>query len=163
MPTIRSSALPRAAGLLVLSALAACANPRADEALFAQTALIGMPRQTLLSCAGVPERTATVDNLEYFTYRSARVVSFPSTAFSFVGTRYAGDVGVAVGIPLYAQDVRSYSCEATFTLRNGRVERIVYTGDDSSGGARLAQCYNIVENCLQILPGEAPASMPAPE
>src|SRR3954454_22104349 len=59
-------------------ALASCANPRADEALFAQQAFIGMPKQTLLSCAGVPERSTTVDNLEYFTYTSNRTVVYQS-------------------------------------------------------------------------------------
>src|SRR3546814_18458621 len=42
----------------IVAVLAACANPRADPAAYAQNALIGMPEDALLSCAGVPDRTA---------------------------------------------------------------------------------------------------------
>jgi len=149
---------------LLLAALAlplgSCANPRADEALFAQRAFIGMSKQTLLSCAGVPERSATIDNVEYFTYGSQRIVSYPSSNWGWYGRHGPGWAGwpyYGYDWPATTYDVRSYSCEATFTLRNGKVERVVYGGDDGAGGSRLAQCYNIVENCLTQVPHPTPS------
>jgi hypothetical protein len=145
-------------------ALASCANPRADEALFAQHALIGMPKQTLLSCAGVPERSTTVDNLEYFTYTSSRTVAYQSyVPYMGPGRFY----GYGYGYPYYSgyaptYDLRSFSCQATFTLRNGVVERLVYGGPEGVGPSQLAQCQTIIETCLAMVPRQTPiASSPA--
>ncbi|UEM04676.1 hypothetical protein JL101_004315 [Skermanella rosea] len=153
------AAFPLRPALLGLSAaaLASCANPRADEALFAQTAFVGMPKETLLSCAGVPERMATVDNLEYFTYTSNRTVVYQSYTPLMGFSRYPYH-GYGYGFPYYGSfaptyDFRNFSCQATFTLRNGVVERIVYGGPEGIGGSQLAQCQTIIENCLAQIPG----------
>lgn len=131
--------------------LAGCANPAADQALFAQSALIGMPKDTLLSCAGVPDRQATVDNRDYFTYRSARIVSYPSPTLGLYGGGWGPHYGYGLGWPSYGSEVASFDCDATFSLRNGVVERVVY-GGATGGAARLGQCYAIVQNCLALIP-----------
>jgi hypothetical protein len=144
------SATPRTARRLTLAAIAtaitACANPAADRAVTAQSALVGMPKSVLLSCAGVPERQAAADNREFFTYHTGRIVSYPATTGAF----YPGPWrpwGYGWGWPAYTADVRSYACEATFTLRNGVVERVVY-----GGGSSLGECGAIVQNCLAQAP-----------
>ncbi|ALJ37607.1 hypothetical protein D9623_20060 [Azospirillum brasilense] len=142
--------------LLTTGLLGGCANPAADQAMVAQNALIGMPKQTLLSCAGVPERQTTAGDLEFFTYRSNRLYSYPSWG------GYGGYWGYPYGAwGGYGYDVRSVDCDATFTLRNGAVERIVY-GGSSSGGSRLGQCYAIVQNCLSQVPSQSPQPSMAP-
>ncbi|QQP90501.1 hypothetical protein IGS68_04405 [Skermanella sp. TT6] len=147
---------------LCAGALASCANPRADEALFAQTAFVGMPKETLLSCAGVPERMAEVGNLEYFTYSSNRTVVYQSYSPLLGYGRYPYH-GYGYGFPYYGSfaptyDFRSFSCNATFTLRDGVVERIVYGGPEGVGGSQLAQCQTIIENCLaQVAAPATPA------
>ena len=157
-PPRRKSVLLGAAAI----ALASCANPRADEALFAQQAFIGMPKQTLLSCAGVPERSTTVDNLEYFTYTSTRTVAYQSyVPYMGPGRFY----GYGYGYPYYGgyaptYDFRSFSCQATFTLRNGVVERLVYGGPEGVGPSQLAQCQTIIETCLALVPRQTPDFSP---
>jgi hypothetical protein len=140
--------------------LAACANPAADHALYAQSALVGMPKATLLSCAGVPDRQAAVDNLEFFTYRSGRISSSPGS-LGLWGGRWGPGFGYGLGGPLYDADIRSTTCEATFTLRNGAVERLVY-GGSPGGGSTLGQCYHVVENCLAQIPQTIPQTAPQP-
>jgi hypothetical protein len=146
-------------------ALASCANPRADQALFAQQAFIGMPKQTLLSCAGVPERSTTIGNMEYFTYTSNRIVAYQSYV-PYMGPGHF--YGYGYGYPYYSgfaptYDLRSFSCQATFTLRNGVVEQLVYGGPEGTGPSQLAQCHTIIENCLALVPQQTPqASAPAP-
>lgn len=142
--------------------LGGCANPAADQALFAQNALIGMPKATLLSCAGVPERQAAVDNREFFTYRSGRIVSYPSPSVGLWGGHWGPRYGYGLGYhdwPDYGTEVASVDCEATFSLRNGVVERIVY-GGATGGATRLGQCYAIVQNCLALIPPPIPAPKP---
>ncbi|MBP2227770.1 hypothetical protein J2847_001052 [Azospirillum agricola] len=143
----------------VVGTLAACANPAADQALMAQTALVGMPKATLLSCAGVPDRQATVDNREFFTYRSVRIASYPSPGVGLYGTGWGPHYGYGWGWPAYGSEVYSFDCDATFSLRNGVVERVTYGG--SSGGAtRLGQCYAIIQNCLAQAPSVSAPSNP---
>ncbi|WP_207456254.1 hypothetical protein [Azospirillum sp. SYSU D00513] len=138
--------------------LASCANPAAEQALFAQNALTGMPKETLLSCAGVPDRQATAGNMEYFTYSSSRIVTYPGSSLGFYGGPWGPHYGYGAGFPAFAPEVASLECEATFTLRNGVVERIVY-GGHSGAGSRLGQCYTIVQNCLALVP-PPPAGQP---
>lgn len=147
-----------AAGALVLG-LGACANPQADQALFAQQAFVGMPAETLLSCAGVPARQASVDNLDYFTYTSERIVSrsIPSAGISpywhpWYGWRYASPFW---GFGNDRTEVESRNCDATFTLKNGVVQQVVYNSASDGRSARLGQCYQIVENCLARIPPQA--------
>lgn len=143
----------------VAGVLSACANPAADQALFAQNALVGMPKATLLSCAGVPDRQASVDNRDYFTYRSARIVSYPSPTVGMYGGGWGPHYGYGWGWPAYGSEIASFDCDATFSLRNDVVERVVYGG--SSGGAtRLGQCYAIVQNCLALI--SPPPARPTP-
>lgn len=147
--------LPALAGL---GLLAACANPAADQALHAQAALVGMPKATLLSCAGVPDRQAAVDNQEFFTYRAGRVVAIPGSVGAW-GGRWGPDYGWGWGYPAYDTEIRTMSCEATFTLRNGAVERLVYAGTPGGAGT-LGQCWQIVGNCLALVPQTAPQTIP---
>ena len=141
--------------------LVACANPAADQALYAQSALVGMPKATLLSCAGVPDRQATADNLEFYTYHSGRITSTPTGSLGLWGGRRGPGFGYGWGYPLYDVDVRSTTCEATFTLRNGAVERLVYGGAPGGGGT-LGQCWYVVQNCLALAPQQTPRPGGAP-
>lgn len=157
----QSAGLALVAGL----ALAGCANPQADQALYAQRAFVGMPKQVLLSCAGVPDREARVDNIEYYTYNSERVTSTPSMHGGWGGPGW-GPYGWhrpwwGFDYP-YANDIETRSCKATFTLRDGVVEKVVYGGATEAGSARLGQCYTIVQNCLGTVPGAGPGSGPQP-
>ena len=142
------------AGLALAAAAAAflggCANPRADAALYARTALVGMPKKTLLSCAGVPDKTAAVDNLEYFTYasRQTQVRSYPTGGF-WGGSGWWGG---GMSAPLYDTYADTASCETTFVLRNDQVQSITYGGASQAGVERLNQCYHVVENCLALVP-----------
>lgn len=162
MRSIRLRGIPPVAASGILLLLAACANPRAEQALAAQQALVGMSKQTLLSCAGVPERSATVDDLDYFTYASRHTVAYPSSTASFWGSPYWSPrwgYGYGLGVPFDTYDLRTFACEATFTLRDGVVERVVYAGA-VAGTDRLGQCYAIVENCLAPAPARSAAGTP---
>ncbi len=138
----------RVAGLVLgVSAafLTACATGSgAEVARRAQTALVGMPKERLLSCAGVPDRQASVDGRDYYTY-----VARPAAAYSPLGSigigagsfGSGGGLGLGFGVPVGGW---SSSCEATMVLgRGGAVEQVTYPA-----GASPAACAPIVENCL---------------
>lgn len=149
----------RGPGLAILAALtvSGCANRQADQALYAQDAFIGMPVQTLLACAGVPDQRASVDNLDFFTYTSERVTTSPvSTGFGF-GRRspwsgWGWGWGLETGV--YG-DTETRSCKATFTLKDGKVTQLVYGGSTGEAAGRLPQCYTVVQNCLALIPQQS--------
>jgi hypothetical protein len=145
---------PLSTGLfLTLAAvlLASCANPNADRAADARQVLVGMPKETLLSCAGVPQRSAQIDNSEFLTYTSSDYSGGgPSTSIGVAGGSGGSGVGIGLGFPLFGGGYSS-SCEANFTVRNGVVQQLNYTGS-SGASASLGQCYRIVENCLALVP-----------
>jgi hypothetical protein len=153
-----------AAGALL--GLSACANPQADQAMFAQQAFVGMPKQFLLSCAGVPTRSATVDNVEYYTYTSERLVSTPtgprfSAAYGYYRP-WSPWYGWGVGFDDYPE-IETRDCQATFTMKDGVVTRIVYNSATDGQSARLGQCYRIVENCLSMVPHQTQAAPAQPQ
>lgn len=138
--------IPARAAMAALLAigLAGCANSRAQQAEIARTALVGMPEEVLLSCAGVPDRSRSDGYRDYFTYESERLYSTPSASFGvFGGSRH---FGTGIGIP-FGTDVHSDMCEATFTLENGIVSNITYNTVPGIG-SRYGQCYYIVQSCL---------------
>ena len=143
---------PLAAGGLLLG-LAACANPRAEEAANARTALVGLNREQVLACAGVPARTAVSGEREFFTYESQSVSGYgPSTGFGlgiggWGGGRYG--TGIGLGLPLGGGEVRRETCQATFVLERGVVRELNYA--DPQGGSGLAQCQRIVGPCMDVM------------
>jgi hypothetical protein len=139
--------------------VAGCASQQADQAAFAQKALVGMPKERLLACAGAPDKMATADATEYYTYTSQRLVSTPNLRGSFgygYGRRWSPFFGYyGLGYD-DGPDIQSQDCKATFIIKNGAVQGIVYGSDSDGPSARLSQCYRIVENCLS--PAVPPAA-----
>jgi hypothetical protein len=141
-----------AAGLLL--GATACANPRAEEAANARTALVGMSREQVLACAGVPARSAVSGEREFFTYESQSVSGSggPSAGFGlgiggWGGGRYG--TGIGMGVPLGGGDVRRDTCQATFVMERGVVRELNYA--DPQGNSNLGQCQRIVGPCMDAM------------
>jgi hypothetical protein len=149
MPALRQPLLLTSIALGALS-LAACENPRADAALSAQQGLVGMPKAILLQCAGVPTRSANADGLEILTYDTQKLQADPNGGFYGAGGwgwgRPWGWGGAGWGWG--GGGTQSRSCSATFTIKDGKIFKLVYGSSDSEGVNRYDQCYAIVENCL---------------
>ena len=148
---------PRKGGIALavpalLALTTACADPGADAALAAQSALIGMPKGTLLSCAGVPQREASSGGEEFLTYQTGSITYYappPPIGYPWgvPGWRYrALDYDPWDYYPPVPGDVVDRRCEATFTLDRGVVQRLVYRA--TSQGS----CAPIVQNCLALVP-----------
>jgi hypothetical protein len=136
-----------AAGTLLLGA---CADRHAGEARAAQTALVGMPKPVLLSCAGAPDRTEVANDTEYLTYVAGPTAGASSNPRGSLGVAGGSGGGFGMGVGLGFNLGGGYSsdgCIATFTLQGDRVTRLVYR-DNTVGNA----CYSIVENCLSTAP-----------
>ena len=134
--------------VILLPLLAACASTRSDQAALARTALVGLPKSNLLSCAGAPWRSYVDAGVEYMTYVSQSVDGAYGSSIGF-GYGFGGGrtgYGLGFGLPL-GTDVRSRYCEATFRIEQDRVTGVNYVSD-SGYGEQYSECFTIVESCL---------------
>jgi hypothetical protein len=139
--------------LLALTVLGACANPRAESAASAQQSLIGLPKSVLIQCAGAPAQSATADGVEVMTYTSTKLRADLTHFGGPFGGGYARSRfwGPGWGGGFYEGGTESRSCSASFTIKDGKVAKVLYGSADSDGASRLDQCYAVVENCLPPL------------
>lgn len=135
------------AGAAIGLLLAGCASREAEQAALAQQALIGMPVETLLACAGVPERRESSGTTEYFSYQNITGARRGSSVSVGAGGG-GGNVGLGIGLGFPLGGGGPSGCVANFTLEQGRVSRLVYREDADDAAA----CYAIVENCLALVP-----------
>ena len=126
--------MARTGFLLAALGLSACAShQRANVAARAQTEMIGMSKKDLYQCAGVPVRQEQVDDLEFLTYAgggdstTAAIATSRTTAVSKTARR---------------------SCEATFVLKDGVVQKVNYQGRTGGLLSKGEQCAFIVDNCV---------------
>ncbi len=143
--------------VLALMGLGACQSPRADSAAAAQTGLVGLPKSVLIQCAGAPSRTANADGVEVMTYEMIKLRADPAAAGyggfhgrvgGFWGGRWGGPGWGYGGIWGDSGGTESRTCNASFTITNGKVSKVVYSSPDAEGISRLDQCYSIIENCV---------------
>ena len=135
--------------LLAMTALGACANPRADSAASAQQSLVGLPKSVLIQCAGAPSQSATADGVEVMTYTSTKLrADLTHFGVGFGRPRFWGP---GWGGGFYEGGTESRSCTASFTIKDGKVAKVLYGSADSDNVSRLDQCYAVVENCLPPL------------
>lgn len=129
--------------------IGACASPQSNVAAIAPGILAGMPRDMLLSCAGVPHRTHTEGPREFYTYTAGEITAYPAASFGI--SSYRNNLGFGIGVPLNDADVvRSNYCEATFVIDNGVVTQLNYTSSTGTGAARYRECGRIVQNCVAV-------------
>jgi hypothetical protein len=118
--------------------LSSCAIQRAEMASRTQKELVGMSKKNLLSCAGVPSRQERVEELEFLTFTGGD---------DTVGTGTANSVSPNIMFGVYRAPQRS--CEATFVLKDGIVEKVNYQGGTGGSLTKGERCAFIVENCLK--------------
>ncbi|MCW5751926.1 MAG: hypothetical protein KIT81_12330 [Alphaproteobacteria bacterium] len=126
---------------LVLLVASCAARERQRTAELAQTQLIGMSREELLSCAGRPASRASGERVEYFVFVRREGGGDP------LGSEPVGATGGFSAPPSAGTPLR---CEATVKLEQGRVATISYRGQ--SGGVLLNRqqvCGYIFERCVR--------------
>ncbi|HYF06443.1 MAG TPA: hypothetical protein VD970_02400 [Acetobacteraceae bacterium] len=124
--------------LLALFALAgACAQRDAAVAEDGRQRLVGLRSDDLRLCAGVPDRTATSDGGDFWTYDRA-----PPPA------------GLSVPVPVTGGAVNltgASACRVTFQLVEGRVTRIGFSSASDLPLARDSACAPVIQGCLRLL------------
>ena len=131
MPILPMPILPMLASVL----LAGCALEDGRTADRAPRALQGLSERALESCLGAPDQHASFGATDILTYYAT---SSSATSYS---VPIVGGLGFSNG---------GY-CHATFTVENGAVTRLLYSGEKNATLAPNAYCAPIVRTCLAWL------------
>lgn len=145
------------ASILALSfatALASCAVQRAEVAHEAQDKMIGLRKEQVLACMGVPANKASEGETEVWSYNSGNGTVVASTfGNSTTNLTVNGGPGYATGQANtfgsgFGVSSRRF-CTVNVVLTGGIVTRVNYVGP--TGGLLTAgeQCAFAVQNCTQ--------------
>ncbi len=126
--------------LCLCSLLAACAVKDSRIAHDAQSRLVGLSEVDLESCIGVPDEQKSFGTTDVLTYYATSTSSV-SYSLPIVG-------GLGFGNGAY--------CHATFRVDNGRVTRVLYSGEKNATLAPDAYCAPISRTCLTFLNRHGP-------
>ena len=123
------------AGLLALAPLgSACDTIDSHSARKAQVEMVGMSRADLFACAGLPNRSQTIDGAEYDT-------------FDF--QPYTPDNSLSATLPLLGGISLGSggTCHATAIMKDDKVSAINYAGDTGGILGHVAECVSILSHC----------------
>ena len=115
--------------------LGACAVQDSLIARHAQTRLLGLSEVELEACLGVPDQHASFGATDVLTYYAT---SSSSMSYSLP---IVGGLGLSNG---------GY-CHATFRIDDGRVTRLLYSGEKNATLAPSSYCAPILRTCMDWL------------
>jgi len=126
------------ASSLAFFTLAGCAVQRAEIARNAQVQMVGLSKERVLACMGVPASQMTVGETEVWAYQSGNGQVEGSVVASG-GNGFASGFGVST---------RRF-CNVNIVMTKGAVSAVNYSGP--TGGLLTAgeQCAFAVQNCAQ--------------
>jgi outer membrane protein assembly factor BamE (lipoprotein component of BamABCDE complex) len=108
--------------------LSGCKFTRAKMATKAQTSMVGMSKEDVLSCMGAPEGKASEGETTVWTYMS-------------------GDGSTNISLWRGFASSKTHSCKVDVIMRSGRVTSINYSGSTGGLFSEGEQCAYAVENC----------------
>jgi hypothetical protein len=122
-----------------------CAVIRAKEANEAQSTMVGMSKEQILACMGIPVAKAVEGSTEVWSYNSGngQTVGFgTSSANVTAGRNYAYGTGFGTMV------TERRFCTVNVTMVNNRVDRINYVGPTGGLITQGEQCAFAIENCI---------------
>ena len=127
-----------------------CAAQRAAVAQDAQSKMVGMTKEQVLSCMGAPANKASEGQTEVWTYKSgngATTVSSFSTANAMVSGTANAATGSGFGSSVSTASKRY--CIVNVVMTSGSVSKVNYSGPTGGLITGGEQCAFVVRNCVQ--------------
>jgi hypothetical protein len=153
------------AALAAVTLVGACSIQRAETASTAQKQMVGMSRERVLACMGVPAARQVEGGTEVWSYSSGgRTDTFTAgtstTTASAMGmgqTQYLGNMAYSSGLATGSATTNSFgssSTRARYCLVNvvmvgGQVSAVNYSGPTGGLLTQGEQCAYAVQNCVQ--------------
>ncbi|WKW49793.1 hypothetical protein [Rhodomicrobium lacus] len=135
--------------LLATAILSGCAAQRAVVAQDAQTRMIGLSKEQVLTCMGAPAAKNAEAETEVWTYNTGNghtsVATFSNVAASATSvgnTVYGSGFGNSLGV------ASTRYCIVNVVMTGGRVSRVNYSGPTGGLITSGEQCAFAVQNCM---------------
>jgi hypothetical protein len=151
---------------LALFLLTGCVIQRAQTAANAQTGMVGMSKEQVLACMGVPNASMAEGNTEVWSYSSGngRSDTFTTANSSTVGSGQVLGSATRIGPTTYFganatgasntnavgfATTRQRSCTINVVMSGGQVSRVNYSGPTGGVVTPGEQCAYAVQNCVR--------------
>lgn len=129
--------------------LSGCSIARSIDATNAKSSMVGMDRLELLSCAGIPTAAYQDGETEIFSYNVQNGVVSNAAGFGAARANYFNNNATSYGAGFASGNSTVKACQATITLRNGRVSRVVYRGQGEGLLVPNSECEPVIRNCVE--------------
>lgn len=127
----------------VLLGLSGCGYYASRTAHKAQLTMIGMTEEDIQACAGVPNKTQSIDShVKIFEYQRGRNIG-ASTSSTLIPVQSVVNVVRDIG------GGDGNSCIADFRMVDGKVHDVYYSGDDDMLVGTDGVCSTIVRGCIR--------------
>jgi hypothetical protein len=123
---------------IAAAALAGCAVQRAETARKAQVDMIGLAKERVLACMGVPANKMTVGETEVWAYNSGNGQT-EGSVFASGGSGFASGFGVTT----------QRFCNVSIVMTKDSVSQVNYSGPTGGLLTEGEQCAFAVKNCEQ--------------
>ena len=145
IPRFIKSILRGFATTSILCLLPSCAIQRAQEATDAKIQMIGLTKEQVFACMGVPSQKATEGGTEIWTYPSGdgHVATFANASVQAQGSNTTA-YGTA---STYGVTTMRF-CTVSVVMQNTKVSRVNYVGPTGGLITQGEQCAFAVRNCL---------------
>lgn len=139
MPHTRSLILP-----LMIPLLLGCAMQRAVDAGTAQRQMVGMDKEQVFACMGIPHKTATVGGTEIWSYKSGN--GWSTKTSSTTSTSLTNDFTAAFALKDETREKRF--CTVQIVMAQDHVKAVHYNGPTGGFLTEDEQCAFAVRNCI---------------
>jgi len=130
-----------------------CAMQRAQDAEEAQRRMVGMDKEKVFACMGIPKRKGIEGNTEIWLYESGnRRVDRARETASVRRSSRSGEYDIfdslGAGLELSDEVRTSRFCTVQIVMNDGRVTAVNYNGPTGGFLTDDEQCAFAVRNCL---------------
>jgi hypothetical protein len=134
-------------GILIalLPMLCGCAFQRAQEAADARVQLVGLTKEQVFTCMGIPSQKSKEGAVEVWTYPSG---NDQVAAFGNASAQTRGDAANAYGTASVYGAATGRLCTVSIAFQQEHVSRVNYVGQTGGLLTQGEQCAYAVRNCL---------------
>lgn len=133
--------------------LAGCVTDRAAVAQQAKTSMVGLSKESVLSCMGTPENSMDEGHTTVWTYSSGGGTDSFGTSMaraSAAARTFGNSTSVTGrGYGIGSMITRNRYCVINVVFKDGRVSVVNYSGRTGGYISKGEQCAYAISNCVQ--------------
>jgi hypothetical protein len=124
--------------------LSGCAYQRAEEAQEAKGKLVGMNKEQVFTCMGIPKKKAKEGETEIWSYKSGNGYAIKNKSSTSTGLSRNWNAGLSFG----HETRENRYCKVEIVMKENIVINVLYSGPTGGFFTEDEQCAYAVRNCL---------------